>query len=209
MTDRVAGRMRGAGGGDAGSTDANRQFALAGRADGLWMAMPLLVSWSAVVGLLAFMLVGVAVSGASIRALWITALGSGLAFLAVCSVFASSRARTARVEISDDAIIIRGVGWPNLTVPLEHALSAGEYRPRFRNFFRLHPWGETLTVLPIMWMNERGVVRLELSRGVGQRWWPLARYRTIFIDPEDRAGFIAALHRVAPHVTIEPSVLEQ
>ncbi len=136
----------------------------------------------------------------------LTTSGIGTCWILIFNPF-----RNAHVRILDHAIVIRD-RWPDLRVPHERLSSLSEAdistRSDFIGFFlgRVHD-------ARVTWFPPETPLRLGLSKGINRPWplswfWPLARTRTVYLDPEDRPGFIAALRSAAPHVTIDPSLVE-
>lgn len=113
----------------------------------------------------------------------------------------------AGVLVSDDGIVLQGPNWPNLRIRPEDVSAITGSPIRLADYFGSFwpPW--SLTLVNLLWPSTRAL-RLTLRNKRKFPYVPFLRIQTILLDPEDRRGFLEALQRVAPHVTIDSALVE-
>lgn len=129
--------------------------------------------------------------------------------LALMFVVMVHPARNSHVRVAPDEITLWMRAGRPMRVPLERVSALSEAPVRVADFLyvsALHPWKSTVLVLPL-WSKTTLCMHLDKSVPYSP-WVPLPRIRKYLFDPEDRVGFIAALRQAAPHVAIEPSLVE-
>ncbi len=138
----------------------------------------------------------------------VVAMLCGIPLGAISLAYRAHRMKNAGVELTDEAIIVRG--WSRATFRASTAnlarLTEVEFDRADLVRWTWPLWNMILVQVPRF---SGTALRIDLKRPIMHPWWALLRYRAIVIDPEDRAGFIAALRQLAPHVAMEPSALEQ
>ncbi len=117
------------------------------------------------------------------------------------------RVQNAHVLLTDESLTVRG-DWPDIRIPLGSIASISQSTISVGDRFRaagLSPWNGTL--FGLRYPSAR-TLRLTLQPGVAHPWWPIIRYKTVLIDPEDWPPFIEAIRRVAARVAVDVSLVQ-
>jgi hypothetical protein len=126
--------------------------------------------------------------------------GSVASFLYVGPA-ALRRVDEACVELELDRLVVHGASpWP-LSVPLTQVASVTAWQQvKAREF--LLPFAGHFAAVPVV---SQTASRLNVSKPV---WRNLSSYKWVVFEPQDRGGFLAGLHEAAPHIEIDPVLLE-
>lgn len=150
-------------------------------------------------------LLGLAVFGG----VWLACMLSGLLYMA----FVSRRTQKAHIRLEEEAIVVAGRRWiGEFRVSLADIEAITQTTAPLRMRWQAVWPPDDLTIFDILDGSAPATqirLRRRIALPLGSRsWWPLGRCRAVVIDPEEPASFAKAVRELAPHVTIDPSLVE-
>ncbi len=140
-------------------------------------------------------------------AVWTRILVSGLPLLCVPVMFGfvAWGMRGAQAQLEDGFLVFGTTAREGPSLPLEKVATLNRREPpALCEIFMPSEWFP-VSLYIYADVLRKPTLQVSLNTSVPHR---SLRIRTISFEPKDRAAFIAALRQVAPHVTIEPSLVE-